>query len=56
MACCVQVEYLNDMSADLHDLEACTAAVQLAWHAQAAQRHEDSMRKGNALASKCCQW
>ena len=51
-----QVEYLTDMSADLHELEACTDALQSARPGQTSSRHEDSVRRGNSLASKCCNW
>ena len=52
----LQVGYLQDMSADLHHLEKCTAVFQQARYGQRPSHYDSAIRTGNALAGKCCNW
>ncbi|CAL5225604.1 g8456 [Coccomyxa viridis] len=49
-----QVGYLQDMSADVHNLGRCAAALEQ--HGPRPSHSESVVREGNALASKCCNW
>ena len=52
----LQDGYLEDMSADLHNLEKCAAVLQQCRHGPRPSHYDSVVRTGNALASKCCSW
>lgn len=52
----LQVGYLEDMSADLRNLEKCAAVLQQHRHGPRPSQYNSAVRTGNALASKCCSW
>lgn len=52
----LQGQYLAVMSADLHGLEACTAALQFSGESIKRLDQRSTVREGASLAKKCYGW
>ena len=52
----LQGQYLAVMSADLHGLEACTAALQVSGGSIKRLDQRNTVREGMSLAKKCYSW
>jgi hypothetical protein len=52
----LQGQYLAVMSADLHGLEACTAALQISRGMAKRPDQRTTVREGTSLAKKCYSW
>ena len=52
----LQGQYLAVMSADLHGLEACTAALQVSGGSIERLDQRRTVREGASLAKKCYSW